>query len=122
MTDYEKLKQAQSDAFVESCDKKDVHHSPLAKEFFLAGWAAADAFADEQPQPVDNFDKFGKPEQLPTTPDREMMRFEAAKAAMQALLRNPDISDRYAVWSDVAHDAVVAANHLLAGLDKINKK
>lgn len=122
MTDYEKLKKAQSDAFVESCDKIDVLPSPLAKKFFLAGWAAADAYADEQPQPVDNFDKFGKPEQRPTTPDREMMRFEAAKAAMQALLRNPDFSDRYAVWSDVARDAVVAANHLLAGLDKINKK
>lgn len=119
MTDYEKFKQAQSDAFVDFCYKIDVLPSPRSEEFFLAGWAAADAFADEQHQHVDNLDKFGNPEQLTTTPDREMMRFEAAKAAMQALLRNPD---RYAVWSDVAHDAVVAANHLLAGLDKINKK
>lgn len=122
MTDYEKFKQAQSDAFVDFCYKIDVLPSPRSEEFFLAGWAAADAFADEQHQHVDNFDKFGNPEQRPTTPDREMMRFEAAKAAMQALLRNPDFSDRYAVWSDVAHDAVVAADHLLAGLDKINKK
>ena len=122
MTDYEKLKQAQSDALDDFCDKLDVLPSPLEEKFFLAGWAAADAFADEQHQPVDNFDKFGNPEQRTTTPDREMMRFEAAKAAMQALLRNPDFSDRYAVWSDVAHDAVVAADHLLAELDKINKK
>lgn len=123
MTDYEKLKQAQSDALDDFCDKLDLLPSPLEEKFFLAGWAAADAFADEQHQHVDNFDKFGNPEQRPTTPDREMMRFEAAKAAMQALLRNPD---RYAVWSDdihdAAHDAVVAADHLLAELDKINKK
>ena len=122
MTNYEKLKQAQLNAHKSFCKKNDLLITDFGEEIFLAGWAAADAFADEQHQHVNNFDKFGNPEQRPTTPDREMMRFEAAKAAMQALLRNPDFSDRYAVWSDVAHDALVAAHHLLEGLDKINKK
>lgn len=94
MTNYEKLKQAQSDTFVDFCDKIDVLPSPLAKKFFLAGWAAADAFADEQPQPVSNSDKFGNPEQLTTTPDREMMRFEAAKAALAGLLSNASLYER----------------------------
>lgn len=117
--DYEKFMKAPADAFEDFCNKVNVPPSPHEKNFFFAGWYAASAYAEEHPQHVSNFDKLGKPEQLPTTPDREMMRFEAAKAAMQALLTNPD---RYAAWSDVASDAVVAANHLLAGLDKINKK
>lgn len=123
MTDYEKLKQAQSDAFVESCDKIDVLQSPLAKEFFLAGWAAADAFADEQHQHVDNFDKFGKPEQLPTTPDREMMRFEAAKAALAGILSNASLyecqcRDAIHINSEpIAGMAVACADRLIIRLN-----
>ena len=110
MTNYEKLKQAQSDALEDFCDKMCLPLSseassnlydkieylpnPIEKEFFLAGWAAADAFADEQHQHVDNFDKFGNPEQRPTTPDREMMRFEAAKAALTGLLSNASLYER----------------------------
>lgn len=123
MTDYEKLKQAQSDAFVDFCDKLDVHPSPLAKKFFLAGWAAADAFADEQPKPVDNFDKFGNPEQRPTTPDREMMRFEAAKAAMQGLLSNPNPKIVDLPFDRVTQCSVLMGDLLITEFtDKTNKK
>lgn len=100
--DYEKFMKAPADAFVDFCNKANVPPSPPEKIFFFAGWYAASAYAEEQHQHVDNFDKFGNPEQHSTSPDREMMRFEAAKAALTGILSN---SNSFGGRNPACHDS-----------------
>lgn len=73
---------------------------------------------DEQPQPVDNFDKLGNPEQLHTTSDREMMRFEAAKVAMQGLFSNPNPKMVDMPFDDVAQCPVRLDDLLITKLNR----
>lgn len=123
MTDYEK---ARAECWKELCDKTAANSSlgdttKSAFDFiFLQAYRYGRWVAMEEAKKVARPDLLSNSEQLNLfRDDTKKLRAQAAIAAMQGLLSNPDITTRYeTVLNDAAHDAVVAVNYLFAELDK----